>query len=426
MFENLNNNFLIISNKSNNLSHNELLDEINLLINSKADINYFHPINENNFLSNIISKKNDLQALNIIKSCIPLGLKLNNNLINPLKIAIKHNKNQIINFLLNNNITINQQFLENNLSLNKKQSLNLKTIFNLYDKCYISTPKNIDNTFKKYLKYFLKNIIYNDYNQSELTLNNFFLKKIILSLNLFQQNQLLQLIIHGLNNNINFNIIKLLINKLSIIYINKLQNINLNLKNDIKLYLQNLINYIKINKLNLNLIKLIKKNSKIIPFNSIKQLINEGADIYHITKKNNTLLHISSISNQFNIVQWLLNSKYKNMIYFKNNLTMTPLNYLCSSGYIDYRIFKSLIDSKSNINTLDKLSNTPLYYSVLDNNFDCVKYLINQGAITSIKNKELELPIDLAINYGNKQIINLLNKSKILNYNKNINFKKIN
>ncbi len=70
---------------------------------------------------------------------------------------------------------------------------------------------------------------------------------------------------------------------------------------------------------------------------------------------------------------------------------------------------KTLINKQSNIDAIDKNGNTPLFNAVINNNTKIVKYLLDNGADTNIKNFSDKAPLNHAVNiHGNKSIVQML------------------
>ena len=65
----------------------------------------------------------------------------------------------------------------------------------------------------------------------------------------------------------------------------------------------------------------------------------------------------------------------------------------------DEGIFKKLI------NGLNEQRNTPLHWATLNNQMSFVKFLIENGSDTSIKNSDAQTSLDLAIGNGNEEIM---------------------
>ena len=71
---------------------------------------------------------------------------------------------------------------------------------------------------------------------------------------------------------------------------------------------------------------------------------------------------------------------------------------LIKSKCTDSGTFKRMIDS------FNELRNTPLHWAVLNSQTQFVKYLLENGADTSIKNSDAQTPLDLAVNNENTEI----------------------
>ena len=73
---------------------------------------------------------------------------------------------------------------------------------------------------------------------------------------------------------------------------------------------------------------------------------------------------------------------------------------------------RGLISENAYINNKNNIGNTPIILSVLDDNTESVKLLLDAGADISIRNNKREQAIELAKQANNKSIIALLDKHK--------------
>lgn len=80
------------------------------------------------------------------------------------------------------------------------------------------------------------------------------------------------------------------------------------------------------------------------------------------------------------------------------------------SRYAEHENFDKLkIDlKKSNINDLDYMGQTPLYWACTRQNYKMARYLIKNGANPNIPNKYGIAPLHVASYYGNLKLVKLL------------------
>lgn len=81
-------------------------------------------------------------------------------------------------------------------------------------------------------------------------------------------------------------------------------------------------------------------------------------------------------------------------------------------------IIKILIDHNANINAQGNHKNTPLHEATIAQKFDCVEYLLQSGANSSLKNEHGILARDLVKNI--KKFTDLFDKYKLDNESNNV------
>jgi len=177
-------------------------------------------------------------------------------------------------------------------------------------------------------------------------------------------------------------------------------------------------------------------------FNTINNLINEGADVNYTTEVNGytiLLWCISGNSRDKKEITKLLLEKGANLeatndygmfplmtaLMFKepdiagmlvdkgsnvNRCNAKPI--LCplmvSSGNNYIELTKSMINKGAYVDKLDANSQTALYYAINRGNIDIVTALITSGANVNIKNNHGITPLMAAAKYGDKSIVNYL------------------
>lgn len=82
--------------------------------------------------------------------------------------------------------------------------------------------------------------------------------------------------------------------------------------------------------------------------------------------------------------------KYKFDIETRDPVGNTPLNLAVQCNWTDIVIF--LLQAGANVNTYNKVHNTPLHYAFLYKNFPMADLLIKNGAREDVKNQMLLTP----------------------------------
>jgi ankyrin repeat protein len=148
----------------------------------------------------------------------------------------------------------------------------------------------------------------------------------------------------------------------------------------------------------------------------MRLLIESGAnmnilDLY----KGTTVLHKAVESGNFEITRLLIEGGADMNIPYPYKKT-TVLHKAVELGHVG--ITRLLIESGMDINIQDTSGETPLHWSVspvnwsispyIKRNVDAVRLLIDSGVDINRKNRHEQTPLDLAIDAGNKEIIQLL------------------
>lgn len=192
----------------------------------------------------------------------------------------------------------------------------------------------------------------------------------------------------------------------------------------------------------------------VAPYKSYKFLVDNGANIILQDKEGNTPLHLAYKSKDEQKVKKLL--KYGArldildlMENIKNNEGLTPIE--CRPAKSDFQIVYEILrdnlniedyaeqlngytllhyyaqrynlenlllrldDNKKDINAVDRNGNTPLIYAIKNNECRVSKYLIENGANISIKNKYGNTPLHVACHMGNMHLVKLIFKYSIKN-----------
>ncbi len=166
---------------------------------------------------------------------------------------------------------------------------------------------------------------------------------------------------------------------------------------------------------------------------NFKELIirNDLKSIIKILEEDNFIL-VRKDYNGYNPVIWAIMynkidvlrvmSNYFISLNIKDDNNLTPLHWACKlNNFAALKIFLNFYD----INAKDIFGNTPLHYSVMNQNLIIINYLLSKGASPYITNISNLSPIDLS--KGNEKILHLFNKfykSKLKNI-QNIQLKEL-
>jgi hypothetical protein len=84
----------------------------------------------------------------------------------------------------------------------------------------------------------------------------------------------------------------------------------------------------------------------------------------------------------------------------------TPLHWACLEGHGDVVSF--LLENEAVINAEDAEGNTPLMWAIRHNQVGVAKLLLSKGADGSVRNQQGQTARDLALETGNKDLMNIL------------------
>ena len=106
----------------------------------------------------------------------------------------------------------------------------------------------------------------------------------------------------------------------------------------------------------------------------------------------------------------------------KNHEGWTPIHIACQ--YNNVRVIHHLIDYKADINIVTFENWNSLHIAIYYNNKDAVACLLEEHPNMSKKNNQRLTPVDMAIKFGNMEIIHLF-EEKISEIDDNFNTKKL-
>lgn len=190
-----------------------------------------------------------------------------------------------------------------------------------------------------------------------------------------------------------------------------------------------------------------------------KLYIEKGTNIYHKDKEGDGVLFYALMNDNYELIKYIIkidnkiinfidNVGYNSLIWYSatgfgnvniadllirhgidvnysnykgiNSLIANILNRKCNRSVYGGKIYNLnqnikyinyLINKGININHIDIKSNTALHYAVvLNREKELIKLLLDNGAKVDIKNIQGKTPIDIAIEKGRKDIVDLLKK----------------
>ena len=140
---------------------------------------------------------------------------------------------------------------------------------------------------------------------------------------------------------------------------------------------------------------------------SVVEILNEAGALLNITDHDcNTALLLATKESHHVVVEVLL--KAGASVGSSDSIDCSPLHAAAKEGNLT--ILKALIDAQAHINMVDSTGRTPLFIAVESGNEQTVNALLRVGANTRKRNRELDLPLDIAITKNYSAIIEVLSK----------------
>lgn len=140
----------------------------------------------------------------------------------------------------------------------------------------------------------------------------------------------------------------------------------------------------------------------------IRLLLSYEADMDIRTLSGTSPLHFACQNNHINAVEILLKNG-ANINAECSNQGKRPLHISCAAGAL--KVVKYLIGKKADINALTRGKFTPLAYAVIYGQRDVLKYLLDQGANTDIKDGNDRTALQLSYYQKDSFITQLLRKA---------------
>ena len=185
--------------------------------------------------------------------------------------------------------------------------------------------------------------------------------------------------------------------------------------------------------------------------NVIKTLLNNGADINILAKKNQTYLHDTVVFQSGEVEEPLIKIKREDVfakggfeksplhcaaleghkdalqmllnnganVNIVDNKKNTALHYAASRGHCS--VIEELLGSKANVNVKGSLGKTPLHWTAVNGHKDAMKMLLNNGADVISKDDKNQTVLHFAVDGGHCDVIEELLKSKAIINVKDIN-----
>ena len=297
-----------------------------------------------------------------------------------INILFSNNYNKILQYIIKNNINVNQQFNCNEIpSIYLSFFTNQK--INEYDQKIDFTPLTLSvlNNNKDLTKFLL------DHKKS-ISLNFTVDMNILLHYScLFKFNRMLELLLnYDFNPNFQDN------QSQTPIFL-AVQN------NDID-SIKILLKY----KINVN----HQRNSKSTPLyiacqngyvDCAKLLLKNGANPFIYNDFGNTSLHVACISNKFAIINLIMSYKqnihdFDKFINFQNKLLKTPLNLSCTLNRV--YIAEILVKNGADPNIYDKDNRLPIHYTSMKESYRLIKILLEHNSDFTIYDNINFTPLD--------------------------------
>jgi ankyrin repeat protein len=137
---------------------------------------------------------------------------------------------------------------------------------------------------------------------------------------------------------------------------------------------------------------------------SIKKIIEEGADINMTDNDGDSPLHRACLSSREQAVSFLIS--HGATVNSRSNNGQSPLHYAAYAG--NNKIVKLLIEAGADINMMSIHGQTPLNRAVHKGHASTVTLLLNEGAIPDQASSNCWPPLFIAIHYGYDDIVELL------------------
>ena len=142
---------------------------------------------------------------------------------------------------------------------------------------------------------------------------------------------------------------------------------------------------------------------------SLKKLVEEGADLNETTFNNETALHIAASRNAIKVLNFLLEKNVD--VNARTDLTQeTPLFLAVQENQSD--AFNALISHGANVNAEDFEGETPIFVAIKNCRSSFIDSLIEKGADVNHKNKDGQTPLFFALEFKSTTMVKQLVDAK--------------
>jgi ankyrin repeat protein len=138
----------------------------------------------------------------------------------------------------------------------------------------------------------------------------------------------------------------------------------------------------------------------------IVKLFEVQVDVNHVNDDGRTVLYLALLKEDQDMVERLFHNGANAMC--KDSHDVTPLHIACSKGNVDLVRYLIYEGASSSINAQDSKGDTPLHIACSVNSSDVVKYLLEQEANVNCTNLDGTAPLHIACSKGNLEIVEYL------------------
>jgi ankyrin repeat protein len=141
---------------------------------------------------------------------------------------------------------------------------------------------------------------------------------------------------------------------------------------------------------------------------TVKFLITNGADVALTNGEKQTILHFAAAKQHVVLLQYLLNQPtIKTLINSPDSDGKTPLHLTIKTG--DYReVVELLLMKGADPNAKTTFQYTPMHWAAMHGRYECAKLLLSQNVDVDDLNANGDMPLDLAIRYGQDKLVNMM------------------
>ena len=147
---------------------------------------------------------------------------------------------------------------------------------------------------------------------------------------------------------------------------------------------------------------------------AIEYLIGNGADIHKKTNQGYTICTEACKKGHLHVLKYLVEN-CKLDIHIKDNNGEGCLHWTCRGGDSNREVIHYLVeDQEMDVNQKNNNGETPIFICIMTScdcdQYENVQYLIDHGAKTKIKNKEGQTLMEVAEEYENDELMDLISE----------------